>query len=721
MRNKLLLAVGILILVTGCTRTVENDAKVSLSIPSTMNKVGAMSVPSGFDLRHIVVNVHGPQLRVFTWDANCGHNCTATPPAVINMEVPSGPGRVIQYLGAYENETTGAMIMFYGDKKVDLQAGDSTVSIDVAQYGNISAGQGNIAGQYVTSFDGVANVGRGPTAKLDVVFTPSSSAPPMVIEPAEMFNGWINAFSLKGIPIQYRFRGTQEFLKDSAGIPITFDRLSTASDAAGDTLVRFVSPNTFFVSDGGGGGRREQHGGEYIMGFFGPAAVPGAKACYTTTASLPNLWQQLSGGANLDYCSGSCATEDVRRLSVSGVSYASCSDSNMLRTEVAFKPDQIGNGKSSAAQFLGPFAKKMWSGTPFLGSCSGMTPSGYMLNQSCYMHSPPAGGGIRWNYIPEVFSGPNAITGVTIFHKIFLPACEGDGPCSNEYRQKSSDGYNCIGLANNPSWQKSADFLAATTPELLFSGELPLGSNRVAIACPFRMEGGAKVYFNSGMEFHDMRAPLPPVNGVHVRNSADMVYDTYLVDANLSSNTISAAFSTVSGAASYRVELRQMGSPVCSEVTGTSSPIAMPTCHAAMFASGPGNYEVIVTAENSEGRPIAMSNQNFTYINDPPQIASATVTGCTAWNSAVNVQVDGSVTANTGTSSINWLMSYPGTNSSSFGFTGPSMAFNFQTGMLTAGGNNYTASITFTPVHASGYQGPPYVLSGISVSAGVCP
>ncbi len=721
MRKLLHLAVILFIfgLNFGCTRSIKDDAKVSIVIP-TSQKVGAMSIPAGFQLGHIVVNVHGPQLRIFTWDGKCGDGCTATPPAAITMDVPSGNNRVIQYLGVYENNDTGAMIMYYGDKVANLTGGDVTVSIDISQHGNISAGQANISGQYVTSFDGVANVGRGPTGRLETVFKPSTTAPPMVIEPVEMFNGWIHAFALKGIQLQYRFPNG-EYLKDGGGIPITFDRLSTQSDLAGDNLVRYVAPNEFWVQDGGGSGRRKQNGGEAIMGFFGPAAVPGAKACYGPNGSVSSLWDADTGGSNLTHCGVGCSSEAIQRISTSGVALASCSDANMLRTEVAYKADQLGNGKNSVAQFRGPFAKKTWSSTPMITPCSGMTPSGYMFTQSCYQH--PTGGGIRWNYIPEVFTGANAITGVAIFHKVFLPACNnGDSPCANEYRVKNGDGYDCANLAAK-GFTKSADFLPATTPELIFNGALPEGSNRVAIACPFRDEGGVRRYFSSGVEFHDMRAPLPALSGVSVRNAADTVADSYLVDASLTSNPISAHFSAFAGASSYTAEIRQMGSPVCSEESGSVSPITFPSCHTDI-ESTPGNYELVVTAKNASGDAIAMSSHNFTYLNDPPVITSVTMSICTDWNTTANVQLNGTVFATSGASTIDWYTSWTGTqngtNSGNFAFTPTSVPLVAQTGMLTAVSNSYTVNLSLTPVHASGYVGPAYPITAFTVTDGAC-
>lgn len=721
MRKSLLILAGLIgFSGVGCTRAVKDDAKVSLTIPAAQSKVGAQSIPAGYSLGHIVVNVHvpGSYTRIFSWDKDCGHNCTQAAPAAVYMDVPSGPGRIIQYLGVYQTSAGSTMLLYYGDKTADLTSGENTVSIDIAQYGNSANGEGNIAGQYVKTFDGVNNVGKGPTGKVEVVFKPAAGAPDMVIEKAEMFNGWLNVFGVAGVPMQYRFAGTSQYLVDENGAPISFDNLANAANATVDRLVRFKAPFQFWVDDGNGNPRRDQTGGDYISGFFGPAApsFSAAKACYyNSDGPVSNLYNAPTSGSNLQYCTSSCSAQEIQRSSPGGVADSSCNASNYGASEMLFKPSQLGNGKNSAAQFNGPFLKANITGT---SPCSGVF---YQTSLGCYDTFSTPTVKLKWNYLPNVFAagaGDDRINGVTLFYKNYVPYCEDDMVCAEQFRRRNSDGYKCAEL-QAAGFTKYADYTAATT-NVDIATAIPLGGNMVAILCPYKDTANGRIYFETGEHIRgNLRAGLPPISNLNVTTSADSVQDNYLVDANIGSHSMSAVWAAVPGAASYEAVVRIGPTPLSCTATpltvGATTTMVLSGCNAEM--SGGSSYNLEVIAKNLSGQAIAQASKSFMFINDPPMVTAVNVASCSPNASAEDVL--GTVQGSGSIGTYDWYLSYGGTNSGSFSYSGTSTNFTLLSGMLNA--NTYSnVLLTITPVHSSGYQGTPYPIT-FNSTAGVCP
>jgi len=704
-RKNLFLLLSVAAFVAGCTRKSPPPVDVRIQLNSSQ-KVGALSVPAGYQLSHIVVNVRASDMgvRLFSWSARCGDDCVLPPPPYIEMTVPSGSSRLVQYLGVYENEA-GNLLMYYGETTKSLRSGTDEVIISPAQFGVASGLEGIVAGQYVTSV--VSGKGHGPTGRVDVIFRPPTGSAPLLIERAEMFDGWFAVFSLEGVPMEYVVTSTREKLMYQSA-PLGFEAIKgDLSGNARPNVVHFVSPSQYWVSDGGGGGRRESHGGHHLLGFFGPEAgsLSSPKACYPPSLTLSEFWNAEVSGGNLSYCgTGPCTGQDIKRLGLGGTSIGSCNIAgNAFVSEIEYDPIKLRNGKWDAVPFRGPFMHKTFSP---ISPCSGMG-GGTSPSNSC--HNEATGDNtLEWAWLPGVLDGPNAISGAALFYKHYIKKCEYDGPCTNEFRENSSDLYKCGSALLNAGFTKGPDFGSAIES---YNFNLPIaaGGNIKALLCPYREVSGVRQYFGSALDFWNLRGPMLTVNNVQIATAGDNVLDGFLVDPNVASADPTVTWSAVSGASQYRVNIMNSSwSPACEEIVVSTTSANMGTpCGFNLSETPDGEYmRVTVTALDSNGQMLAYGERPYYLVLNVPVVTSVTIDSCTQWGGGPDTQLNGSVASTGSVFSFDWMQSSGTgyTSSGGFNFTSSSTTFGLQVDM-DYGFNHGTGSFKITPVHPSGYLG----------------
>ena len=347
-------ALSLMLSIVGCTRNSSQESKVrmSLKLNQDQDQISAQT-SSEPKLFKIFVNIRGPgmPLQFWTWDG-CD---TCTPPEFIELEVPAGPDRLIQYLGVFESVGGDRNLIFkYAEQKQALVAGLNAVSLEATQHGEPTGVETNIMGQYVSHVEG--GFGYGPTGKLDVLFSPESGAPGMLIESAEMFNGWTKLFALPGVPFTYVLRGR------SNDIGVTYSSLQEIIDGNPVTnLLKVYTPSKFFYKDAENT-LSSVEGGELFVGFFGPAAdvVNYGVACYSATAPA-NLYVDDTNDPPIPLgyevnASGPVANKiSVRRGD--NFSSTACSSGSLFQNRIDVNFDFANDGLFESAGFYGPFKK----------------------------------------------------------------------------------------------------------------------------------------------------------------------------------------------------------------------------------------------------------------------------------------------------------------------------------------------------------------------------
>jgi hypothetical protein len=243
-------------------------------------KVGAQA----FDvLGHVSINVTGAGIApaiVKNWDSNKDGNNTATSaPTSFDIDIPQGPGRLIQVLAVYGSSTgKGQMQFYYGDITQDLTASSQSVTVTVSSLGQgTPIVSGRVSGRYLTAPN------MGPTSTVDMLFNPPSGKPPMIISNGGIVAGWFQFFALQGAPLSYRLRdGTILFggpvdlsspvFNPSSSVLKVSIPLHYQSEYMNNTQVSVLEDPSVNV-----------------LGFFGDAVNVGSKVvCRETTGSFTN-------------------------------------------------------------------------------------------------------------------------------------------------------------------------------------------------------------------------------------------------------------------------------------------------------------------------------------------------------------------------------------------------------------------------------------------------
>lgn len=372
---KHVLALGVLISMTACTRPEADRSKIEIVIPKSMSseKIGSLSTEL---LSHVVINVSGPGIAepiLFEW-SNRGANDepNLNPPTSFTLDVPQGDSRLIQILTVYADMDTSMYSFYYGDASKALKAADESVVVPVSSIGQgdtIITGQ--ISGRYFAAPD------AGPTGKVFVKFKPSLDKPSLILEKSRIINGWFSFFAMQGAKFEY----VMDNGKVLFGGPVNLADAQFNPNATNSKILRVTlplsnrneswAPGTYdwqteepmisifgWFSDPG---QESTTNGKVIcrpssptaltrMGQFQQAeptasrdllipavnaAVPNASALYSTSNPLPNYY--INGG--VDHTNASCSP-----------------DTNNYLSFMKFKEFMVdGNGKDSAVPFRAPF------------------------------------------------------------------------------------------------------------------------------------------------------------------------------------------------------------------------------------------------------------------------------------------------------------------------------------------------------------------------------
>ncbi len=454
-RNSLALGL-LLVLMTGCTRQVTDNAKISLSLGSLGNRSQSASA-----VTHIVINVRGPLMPgdiVWNWDAHQGGNIVSAP-AAIYLDVPKGADRLFQILVVEENDS-GSMQFLYGDTVKTLSNSTEDVSLAVDYIGSGSGTEAEVGGRYVRGD------GTFPTGALDLMFQPPGTGrPAMKIFSTAMIAGWFQLFLIDGAPFSYRWVHDGTYLYNN----ISFN--DTEFSPAGDLLYRLhvVRPAGYSYYQRDGVYVTEPRAtGRVIAGFFGPGAATYAASkpvCYSVAQPMQSFYTTISHTTAMqwDPVNPTSATSAGRLNDIGGLPAAdtTCSAGTAFLDRFMFDGKYAANGKDRAFGFRGVFV------SPQNGSTITST---YGTNQVT----------LSWNLLPGVSA---AIDGIAVYsHPNFSGGMEtgGDGV---ECEKLGALGFTYIGDA------------APTDTSFIIPTATEFQSTTKAALCPFKYNYAGKSKF----------------------------------------------------------------------------------------------------------------------------------------------------------------------------------------------------------------------------------
>lgn len=403
-RNRL--AIGLIfLLTTACTRQMNDNVTISLSLGSNISG----QTTSGSQPTHIVINVRGPLMPndvVWSWDAH-QNGTIVPPPANIVLDVPKGPDRLFQILVVSENES-GQMQFLYGDTLKTLAASAEDVSISVASIGS-GGEEAEIGGRYLTGDD------VGPTGVLELLFQPPGTGrPAMKIFNTAMVNGWFQLFMINGAPFTYRWLHSGATLFSGNG----FSDPEFTPASALDHKLHLIRPAGYSYYQKGGGVyvTEARAAARVIGGYFGPAAATyGKPACYTAAQTMQSFYSDIGHTTAILYDPTSTAVTKTRRLNnQGGVSFGSgsCVGGDPFIDWIKVDGKYAGNGRDQTFGFRGIFVSP-----PNSSTIASTYNSGTQVMT------------LSWTFLPDVI-GTNGVDGVAIYaHPDFDGGMEmgGDG------------------------------------------------------------------------------------------------------------------------------------------------------------------------------------------------------------------------------------------------------------------------------------------------------
>lgn len=268
---------------TGCERATDDNANVSIQIPSAQ-KLQRLSGSSSNELKlkHLVINITGPGMGAptyFMWDG-CGDCSNPTPePSDVQLEVPSGSSRLIQVMAVYDNLTAKKTIFYYGDITENLN-GNASVKVPLQPATDeMDLASGQISGRILDT----AN--SGPSGIVNIKYQPPGDKPALLIEKNNIQSGWFSFFALSGINLRYELENGR-------------DLFGKAIDLRSDLLKPSKHMAKFFVpihSRQENGQLRQSEEAEIsVLGYFGaPELVSDKFVCHNITdGETTNNWMK---------------------------------------------------------------------------------------------------------------------------------------------------------------------------------------------------------------------------------------------------------------------------------------------------------------------------------------------------------------------------------------------------------------------------------------------
>lgn len=479
---------------TACTRDADKASSLNFKVANSLTN-SAQSVPVGFVLSHIVINVTGSGIVspiIYNWDSSChcSANTMSPPPKYITVsDIPPGPQRLIQFLGVYQDPTNEGlgMVFAYADKKMDLKPGEEAALLNPAVVGT-SGQEKRFVGQYVTSR--VASVGYGPTGRVAVKVQPTGGVPPMTLFYNEIFNGWYSAFMLDGMNFVHE-------LVDQGGVISGLDSasLDAVVSANSQQMLKIISPDTYYRWYGGSSSVRTERGEDFYIGFMGPysgASELNPVACYTPAAPIQYAYTTAAHTTSINWEITNSPGNIYLDSGGLPVANGTCTGATPYQNKMSVGPVSFQGGKDTIGGFKGPFKY-----TNLDVGCGARTD----VAAGCYNSGVVS---IAWDYVPNVFSA-DGINGVTLFTRNDFVSGSAGGDSDGEFRSNatSGDGYRCSEFAGM-GFTNRGDFGLGTTTHS-YSDSL-FGSMVVrAFLCPYKLDSsGNKKYFSSAASIRDI-------------------------------------------------------------------------------------------------------------------------------------------------------------------------------------------------------------------------
>ncbi|HVK61845.1 MAG TPA: hypothetical protein VM432_09860 [Bdellovibrionales bacterium] len=276
----LVVAVGF----TACTKKEESSTismrfgdwnEIRAKDIAYRSKVSSLATPSAATMNLLVVSVSGAPAD-FKWDRHSQPNPeSATPPSSVSIDSVMSGRSTIQVLAVFEG--ADGMEFYYGSKDADVApmketAVDLTITNAAATANGGKVKNGEFVGRFLP-----ASGETPPTGRINFLFNPPSGKP-MVVHQTEMFNGWVNLFSLDSNILTYS-SSNAAITKLLANVSLMNDGLYNSSKLS--RSMRVVVPahwNNDSHSDGVY--EMEARGGRVVnIGFFGPGAA-NQKVCF---------------------------------------------------------------------------------------------------------------------------------------------------------------------------------------------------------------------------------------------------------------------------------------------------------------------------------------------------------------------------------------------------------------------------------------------------------
>lgn len=294
---RFLTVASISLLFSACDRAPSDVSRVSLQLPmysssGASSKTGVDALACNPCLKSIIVNVNGGDFKTITYNqqhADLEEDGTQLSGEVV-LEVPAGPGREIQILALYKNNSAGDDVtMQYGSTVVDLLSAEPPPV--VMKLTNLGAFRGgSIQGRFLTGTD------SGPTGRVKMELDYKGIH--MEMFTGDILNGWFSFFAAHDrFPLTYRLAETGEVL---------FSNLTTESFKAsgtGQQALHFTRSGPYWEQRGGDNTREqvtETH--DLIYGFFSrdPALISSKAVCIQVASGDESLSRVFSGPSSGD-------------------------------------------------------------------------------------------------------------------------------------------------------------------------------------------------------------------------------------------------------------------------------------------------------------------------------------------------------------------------------------------------------------------------------------
>lgn len=189
-------------LFSGCTREKpEAHVSLQLSVPASQ-KLSALSL----SLTRLMVNVSRPGIPAIFKVLDSGDSGVAVGNSM-TLDVPSGPGTLIQVMAVYEDSVLGGMEFYYKDRVVDLTSGYNEVQIVVESIAGASGAEGRMVGRYALPGP------MYPTDVVEMLYDPGAGKRPFVLDESEIVGGWFNLFGLDDVAFSYRLKSSGQLMK----------------------------------------------------------------------------------------------------------------------------------------------------------------------------------------------------------------------------------------------------------------------------------------------------------------------------------------------------------------------------------------------------------------------------------------------------------------------------------------------------------------------------